>query len=205
MGISFHLFFFPWWKWASICLTILFVKVKLSPKCNRGFHCDWIWVKHLCKSIIMTKEALLGFTVVSFSGKLIFNAVQGHSVTSINIAIFKTKRRLDATWNFSSITRVSTHEREHWEHCLCMKSLLKGRLLDNSPLELDLRQKVSIPEYDLTGRRVMVDLLPIRSHSGIETFCLPWRRGTGGATANMSCPKTFFFVNLVNFSTQTMF
>ena len=35
------------------------------------------------------------------------------------------------------------------------------------------RQKVSIPEYDLTGRRVMVDLMPVRSHSGIDAFCLP--------------------------------
>ena len=26
---------------------------------------------------------------------------------------------------------------------------------------------------DLTSRRVMVDLLPVRSHSGIDTFCLP--------------------------------
>ena len=33
------------------------------------------------------------------------------------------------------------------------------------------RQKVSIPEYDLTGRRIMVDL-PVRSHSGIDTSCL---------------------------------
>ena len=51
--------------------TIL--KVKLLPKSNQGFICDWICVKPLCKSIIMTKEALLRFTVVLFSGKLIFN------------------------------------------------------------------------------------------------------------------------------------
>ena len=30
------------------------------------------------------------------------------------------------------------------------------------------RQKVSIPECDLTGRRVTVDLLPVGSHSGIH-------------------------------------
>ena len=36
------------------------------------------------------KEALLRFTVVSFSGKLIFNGVQGHFSASIKIDIFKT-------------------------------------------------------------------------------------------------------------------
>ena len=32
------------------------------------------------------------------------------------------------------------------------------------------RKKVSIPECDFTGRRVMVDLPPVRSHTGIDTF-----------------------------------
>ena len=45
----------------------------------------------------MTKKALLRFTVVLISGKLIFNGVQGHSDASIEIAIFKTLRRLDTT------------------------------------------------------------------------------------------------------------
>ena len=85
------------------------VKVKLKPKSNRGFNCDWIWVKPLCKSIITMKEALLRLTVVSFAGKLIFNGVLGHFYASINIAVFKTLRRLNTTWNFArSITRVST-------------------------------------------------------------------------------------------------
>ena len=69
----------------------------------------------------MKKEALLRFTVVSFSGKLIFDGVQGHSYASIKIAI-------------------------------------------------------SIPECDLTSRleeRSTITLLPVRSHSGIDTFCLP--------------------------------
>ena len=35
------------------------------------------------------------------------------------------------------------------------------------------RQKVPIPEYDLTDRRKTVDLLPVRSHLGIDTFGLP--------------------------------
>ena len=42
----------------------------------------------------MTEEELLRFTVVSFSGKLIFNGVQGHFYASIKISIFKTLRRL---------------------------------------------------------------------------------------------------------------
>ena len=105
------------------------VKVKLSPKCNLGFICECIWVK----SIITTKESLLRFTVVLFLGKLIFNGVQGHFSASIKITIFKTLRRLDTTWNFArSITRVSTNEHEHWEHCLCTQSWLKREFLDNS-------------------------------------------------------------------------
>ena len=50
----------------------------------------------------------------------------GHFYNSIKIAISKTLRRLDTTWNFDlSITRVSTHQHEHWEHCLCTQNLLK--------------------------------------------------------------------------------
>ena len=43
------------------------------------------------------KEALLRFTVVLFSGKIIFSGVQGHFYASIKIAIFKTLRRLETT------------------------------------------------------------------------------------------------------------
>ena len=43
------------------------------------------------------KEALLRFTLVLFSGKLLFNGVQGHFYASIKIAIFKTLKRLDTT------------------------------------------------------------------------------------------------------------
>ena len=39
------------------------------------------------------KESILRFTVVLFSGKLIFSGVLGHSYVSIKIAIFKTLRR----------------------------------------------------------------------------------------------------------------
>ena len=38
-------------------------KAKLSPKCDRGFFCERIRVKPLCKSIITMKEELLRFTV----------------------------------------------------------------------------------------------------------------------------------------------
>ena len=60
----------------------------------------------------MTKEALLRFTVFS---------------------CFKTVRNLDTTWNFAgSITRVSTHEHQHWQHCLCTQSLIKRKFFNNS-------------------------------------------------------------------------
>ena len=56
-----------------IKLILILLKVKLSPKCNQGFICDWIWAKPLDKWINMTKEALLRFTIASVSGKLILN------------------------------------------------------------------------------------------------------------------------------------
>ena len=73
------------------------------------FFCECVRVKPSCKSIVTTKEALLRFTIVSFSGKFIFNGVLGHSYTGIKIAIFETLRRLDTTWNFAhSITIFET-------------------------------------------------------------------------------------------------
>ena len=48
-------------------------EVKLSPRSNWGFICECIWVKPSCKSIFTMQEALLRFTVVLFSGTLIFN------------------------------------------------------------------------------------------------------------------------------------
>ena len=106
---------------------------RLSPKSNRGFICDWLWIKPSCKSTITMKEALLRFTVVLFSGKQIFNGVKGHVYASIKISIFKPLRSLDTTWNSAHcITRASTHENEHWDHCLCTQSLLKRGFLDNS-------------------------------------------------------------------------
>ena len=130
----------------------------------------------------MMKEALLRFTVFSFSGQTHFQwECLGHFSDSIKIAIFKTLRRLDTTWNFAcSITRVSTHEHEHWEHCLWTQSLLKWRFFEQLTLvavsparRRHGRQKVSIPECNLSGRleeRSTITLLPVRSHLWIDTF-----------------------------------
>ena len=108
--------------------TEFLLKVKLLPKCNLCFFCECIWVKPSCKSIISTKEMLLRFTIFSFSGHFHWSAWG---------ALFKTPRRLNTTWNFAcSITRVSTHEHEHWEHCLWTHSLLKRKFLNNSPWQL---------------------------------------------------------------------
>ena len=98
-------------------------EVKLSPKC---IFCECMQVKPLCKSIIMTKEALLRLTV--FSSQTHFKwECMGYFYNGIKIAIFKTLRRLDTTWNFAcSITRVSTNR---------------------STEPLKLYPDVSIPEY----------------------------------------------------------
>ena len=131
----------------------IWFKVKLSPKCNRGFICDWIWVKPSGKCIIMTKEALLRCTIVWFSGTFILKGS----------AIFRTLRRLGTTWNFArSITRVSTHEHEHWEHCLCTQSLLKRRFWTThiscciSGARPSWQTKSVDPQVRPSGRRVMV-------------------------------------------------
>ena len=87
------------------------LKVKVSPKSNRGFICNWIGVKPLCKSIITMKEALLRFTMFAFSGTLILNGSARGIDTMASKSLFLTQRRLDTTWNFAcSITRVSSHE-----------------------------------------------------------------------------------------------
>ena len=85
-----------------------------SQKCNLCFFCECIWVKPSCKSMITTIEALLRFTIFSFSGQTHFQwECLGQLSDSIKIAIFETLRRLDTTWKFArSITRVSTHEHE---------------------------------------------------------------------------------------------
>ena len=119
--------------------------------------CECIWFKSSCKSIITMKEALLRFTVIT--------KCYGHFYTSIKISIFKTLRRLDTTWNFArSITRVSTHEHEHWEHCLCTQ-FTKKKVFEQLMLAVacsasrrPANQEVSIvSECDVTWRTVKVD------------------------------------------------
>ena len=85
---------------SSILLLAWVLKVKLSPKCNLGLLCECIW----------------GQTDFQWE-------CYGHFYNSIKICIFKTVRSLDTTWNFAgSITRVSTHQHQHWQHCLCAQS-----------------------------------------------------------------------------------
>ena len=83
--------------------------------------CECIWVKPVCKSIIMRKKALLRFNTFSFSDLTHFQwECYGH-YASIKIAIFKTVRMLDTIWNFArGITRVSTH-RSTEQHTLYTK------------------------------------------------------------------------------------
>ena len=149
--------------------------------CFRGNICDWIWVKTSCKSIITMREALQRFTVVLFLGKLIFSGVQGHFY-----AIFKTLRRLDTTWNFARRVHQGLYT---WTRALrtlfvCTEFTKKKvfeRLTVAAPPPVRRchgRQKVSNPECDLTGRRVMVDRsssLPVRSPAS------HWK---------LDCPKT---------------
>ena len=95
------------------------------------------WVKPSWKSIITMKEALLWLTVFSFLGQTHFNGSATGTFMIMIIWLFKTSRRLDTAWNFArSITRVSTHEHEHWEHCLCTQSLLKRMFLNHSHKQL---------------------------------------------------------------------
>ena len=96
----------------ALCFLL---KVKLSPKSEK---CDWIWVKPNCKCIITTKEALLRFTIVLFSDKLIFNGEQGHSDASSKIAIFKTLRMLDTT--VLVVSPGSLHMNTSIENIVCV-------------------------------------------------------------------------------------
>ena len=82
---------------------------------------------------------LIGF---SFSGQNHFQWSAMGTFIRIKIYIFITLRRLDTTWNFArSITRVSTHEHEHREHCLCRKFLNNShyQLFFCSPLSCQSR------------------------------------------------------------------
>ena len=144
----------------SVC-----VNVKLSPKSNWGFICNWIWVKPSCKCIITTKEALLRFRVVSFSGKLIFNGgatdTTGTGLTQHETLLVVSPRSMDGPWTralrtlfvYTEFTRKKVFEQ-------LMLAVATPACCRHG------RQKVSTPECDLTGRleeRFTLTLLPVRS------------------------------------------
>ena len=107
----------PWW-----IFLWNFSLSKTLAKCNLGFFCECTQVKPLCKSRIMTKEALLRFAVFSFLGQTHFQWVcHGHFSNSTKIAVFKILRRLDITSKALRALRT-----------LCSLSLLKRQFLDNS-------------------------------------------------------------------------
>ena len=119
------------------------IKVKLSPKCNLAFIYEYIWIKPLCKSIITTKEALLRFTMVSFSGKLIFNGVLEWTLF---VCTEFTKRKVYELLMSAAVFSAHHHHG---------------------------RQTVSIPGWDLIVRLEewsTTTLLHVGSHSGIDTF-----------------------------------
>ena len=127
---------------------------------------ECIWVKPSCQSLSMTKEALFRFTIFSFFRvKLIFNGTARGKYDSIKIAFVKTLTWLDTTWNFArSITRVSTHEHEHWEHCLCTEFEKKQKVFEQLTLAVPCSVhschcswEVSISECNVTLKRVKVD------------------------------------------------
>ena len=114
-----------------------------------------------CKSIITTKEALLRLTVFWFSGQTDFQwECYRLFKDSITISVIKTLRRLDTTWSFAaSITRVSTHEHQHWEHCLWTgftKKKVFGQLAC-STRRRPASWEVLISECDLSWTRVEME------------------------------------------------
>ena len=114
------------------------LKWNSRQKSNQGFICDWISLKLLYKSTIIMKEALLRFTVISFSGKLIFSGVQGHFYARIKIAIFKTLRH--------NMKLYSYYHQGLYTWTQALRTLFvyaeftKKKVFGNSPLELDLRR-----------------------------------------------------------------
>ena len=131
------------------------LKANLSPKSNQDFFWDWIWVKPLCKSIIATKEALLRFTVVSVLGTLISKLGARHA--GIKNSWTRALRTLFVYTEFMK-----------------RKVFKLLRLAAEAPVRrCHGRQKVSIPECDLTGtleEQFTITLPPVRSHSGIDTL-----------------------------------
>ena len=100
------------------------------------FFCECTRVRPAYKSIIKMKAPLFRFTVFLFSGQNHFQwECYGHLSNRIKIALFKTLRRLDTTWSFAhGITRVSTHEHEHWEHCCVLVVFTKNKVFEQFTL-----------------------------------------------------------------------
>ena len=93
-------------------------------------------VKPVCKSIITTKEVFWRLTVFSLLDQTHFQwECMGHLYSITKITIFKTLRRLDTTWNFAhNITRVSTHEHEHWEPFFVYTEFTKKKVFEQLTL-----------------------------------------------------------------------
>ena len=157
--------------------TTSLLKVKLSPKSRRGFIWDWIWVKPLCKSIITIRDTF------KIYHSFVFGQANFQFSMRFQIVIFRTLRRLNATWNFArSITRVSTHEHSI-ENIVCVRRVYwKGRFWtthfssSTSSVPPSWQTKSVDPrvQHYLTGSRSIITLLPVRSHSGINTFWTSW-------------------------------
>ena len=143
-------------------------KVKRSPKCNLGLFCKCIWVKPTRQSIITTKEPLLRFTIFSFSGQ-----------THFQWECYRHFYASNTTWNFArSITRVSTHEHEHWKHCLCTLILLKRTFLVNS-----------VPLKNRAWNFCTSHLISLSSAAGMSPLYTPFQEVTGvtGASPSYLC------------------
>ena len=109
------------------------------------------------------------------------------------MAIFKTLRRLDTRWKFAhSITRGSTHEHEHWEHCSCTQSLLKNRFRTTH-----FASCFSASRHPAGGK----GLIPNATWYGGElrwNFCRPATTiHVGSHVGLLTLSKMFFLVNSV--------
>ena len=94
----------------------------------------------------------------------------------------KHLRRLDTTWNFAhSITRVSTHELEHWEHCVQFTTRFGTTHFINcfSARRHLANQELSIAECDVTGMRGE-DFPSLVNRTVLQTFSMsPKSTGRG--------------------------
>ena len=110
----------------------------------------------------------------------------GALIRWLKIAIIKTLRRLNTTWNFArSITRVLTHEHKHWEHCCVHRVVWKRRFFNSihvscciSRVRPSWQAKSVDPRVRPSGRRVMVgrssSLVPYECTD--NSFFLSWAK-----------------------------